>query len=756
MARNPYRRYEVTEYQKEALKFLQPPEDITVSEWADKYRVLDAKTSAMPGPWRTEHTPYLKGIMDEFNNYETEEIVYVKPTQVGGTECLQNMVGYIVQQDPAPTMIVYPTDTLAKSISENRLQPMFKAAPELRKRFDENSQLQELQFDGMYLTLAGSNSPSSLASKAIRFLFLDEVDKYPGASKKEADPVSLARERTKTFHNRKIFITSTPTLKTGHIWKAKEDADIEKHYFVPCPHCGEYIELKWKQIHFPKEEGMSYADRAEFATYVCQECGCVITDQDKPEMLRKGEWRTVKENTKFVRKVAFWMNTLYSPFVRFSEIVKEFLDSKDDPEKLQNFVNSWLAEPWEDTKLKTNADLVMERQTEYEELVVPEWAKLLTAGVDVQENCLYWSIRAWGNYLTSQNIAHGQAFSFQEVERIMNLEYQMGYWIRQYSVDGMALSNPVYVDAKDVIFLYTKHRPSQVREMSDMSPTITRIRDANEFMIAVSVKERIAACLSVFIKKQLPTTGIGRQNGSVPGPHQDYQGKSIAPGMIKELNAGDEIQVVNPTGQATDAASYIKLQQRLVGAGQGISYEATSRDMSESNYSSTRQGIIEDDMTYAEEKEMLMEVMDEIYETFIISLWLAGELDAKDFWDNKDKYFEHAWITAPKKWIDPQKEANANKIALNTGQKTFKQIAAEQGRDWKEQIDEMAEVLEYAKDKGIDLGGVIFDQTAAELYEDEETPADNPQQTDGNQTGEETGQESEEGDGAEEEGKTDD
>lgn len=425
MARNPYRRYEVTEYQKEALKFLQPPEDITVSEWADKYRVLDAKTSAMPGPWRTEHTPYLKGIMDEFNNYETEEIVYVKPTQVGGTECLQNMVGYIVQQDPAPTMIVYPTDTLARSISENRLQPMFKAAPELRKRFDENSQLQELQFDGMYLTLAGSNSPSSLASKAIRFLFLDEVDKYPGASKKEADPVSLARERTKTFHNRKIFITSTPTLKTGHIWKAKEDADIEKHYFVPCPHCGEYIELKWKQIHFPKEEGMSYADRAEFATYVCQECGCVITDQDKPEMLRKGEWRTVKENTKFVRKVAFWMNTLYSPFVRFSEIVKEFLDSKDDPEKLQNFVNSWLAEPWEDTKLKTNADLVMERQTEYEELVVPEWAKLLTAGVDVQENCLYWSIRAWGNYLTSQNIAHGQAFSFQEVERIMNLEYQM-------------------------------------------------------------------------------------------------------------------------------------------------------------------------------------------------------------------------------------------------------------------------------------------------------------------------------------------
>lgn len=426
VARNPFRRYEVTEYQKETLRLLKPPEDITVSEWADKYRILDARTSAMPGPWRTEHTPYLKGIMDEFNNYETEEIVYVKPTQVGGTECLQNMAGFIIQQDPAPTMIVYPTDKLADSISENRLQPMIKAAPTLKNRYIENeSSKLELQFDGMYLTLAGSNSPSSLASKAIRFLFLDEVDKYPGASKKEADPISLARERTKTFHNRKIFITSTPTLKSGHIWKSKEEADIEKHFFVPCPHCGEFIELKWKQVTFPDEEGMSYADRAEFATYVCQECGCIITDQDKPQMLRYGEWRTVKENTKFVRKVAFWMNTLYSPFVRFSEVAKEFLESKDDPEKLQNFVNSWLAEPWEDTKLKTNADLVMERQSEYEELIVPEWAKILTAGVDVQENCLYWSIRAWGNYLTSQCIAHGQAFSFQEIERVMNLEYQM-------------------------------------------------------------------------------------------------------------------------------------------------------------------------------------------------------------------------------------------------------------------------------------------------------------------------------------------
>ena len=417
------KKIEVTKYQWEALQFLRPPEQLTVSEWAEKYRMLDSKSSAMPGPWSNDITPYLTGVMDEFNNYETEKIIFVKPTQIGGTEALQNMIGYIVMQDPSPTMIVYPTDTLAKSVSENRLQPMLKATPEIAKKFDENSSLVELQFDSMYISLTGSNSPSGLASKPIRFLMMDEVDKYPGASSKEADPIKLATERTKTFHNKKIYITSTPTLKTGHIWKEKEAADIEKHFFVPCPHCGEYIEFKFQNIRFPDDEGMSYADRAEFATYVCQECGCLITDNDKHNMLKLGEWRTVRHNTKYVRNVAFWINTLYSPFVRWSDIAKEFLVSKDDPEDLQNFVNSWLAEAWEDTKLKTSAELVLERQTELPAYVVPQWTKLLTAGVDVQENSLYWSIRAWGEFLTSQNIAHGQALSFEEIDRIMNMQY---------------------------------------------------------------------------------------------------------------------------------------------------------------------------------------------------------------------------------------------------------------------------------------------------------------------------------------------
>lgn len=419
------KKYEVPSYIRETLRQLQPPEDISVSEWAEKYRFLDSKTAAMPGPWRNDRTPYLKEIMDELCNYETEEISLCKCTQIGGSEALLNMLGYIIQQDPSPAMVVYPSDKLGESISENRIKPMLKSSPALKRLYKEfQSQKLEMQFEAMYLTISGANSPSSLASKAIKYLFLDEVDKYPAASRKEADPISLARERVKTFRNRKIYMTSTPTIQTGQIWKALQGSDIEKHYFVPCPHCGEYIELKFKQLKYPgDEDGLTISDRADQAVYICQECGCIITDQHKDKMLQQGRWQTVKENNASRRKVGYWINVLYSPFVRFSEVALEYLDSLGDPERMQNFTNSWLAEPWEDTKLLVFASIVMERRTELPEFVVPEWAKMLTGGVDVQETSFYWTIRAWGDHITSQNIAHGQALSWADIEYVMNLGY---------------------------------------------------------------------------------------------------------------------------------------------------------------------------------------------------------------------------------------------------------------------------------------------------------------------------------------------
>lgn len=287
----------------------------------------------------------------------------------------------------------------------------------------------------------------------------------------------------------------------------------------------------------------------------------------------------------------------------------------------------------------------------------------------------------------------------------------VGYFIRQYDIDGYGQREPVWVDAEDVIFYFSIRRPSQLREMSDMAQTIPRIRDITEFMTAVAVKERILSCLAIFIKKGLPITGMGNANpGRFNGSEKktSYEGKLLSPGMIKEMNVGDEVQVVNPSGQGADATSFTKLQQRLIGAGQGISYEATSRDMSESTYSSARQGMIEDDLTYREEKELLLEVLDEIYETFIISAVLCGELSIPHFWEEKARYLSHEWTQEPKPWIDPKKEADADSTALKTGQKTFKQIAAENGRDWQDQINDMAEVLEYGRERGINMESILF------------------------------------------------
>lgn len=427
-------------------KYLKNAEKLTVSEWAEKYRVLD-ESSNLSGKWSNDITPYLIGIMDAFHDPFIREIYFCKATQVGGTEALINILGYLITQSPAPSMIVYPSDDLAKDVSNDKLKPAFRLIPEIKKIFFEtNSKELRLKFKNMVLYLRGSNSPSKLASKAIKYLFFDEIDKMEGATKKEASPYKLAMERIKTYKNQsKVYACSTPTLKDNYIWSLYENADEVRHYFVPCPYCSEYIELKWENVVFEKDEerSMSNYERAQTANYICQKCNHIIKDADKPKMLKLGKWVSIKKRGIGKPKtVSFHINSLYSVFVTWASIVEEFLKSKDNPETLQNFVNSWLGEPWEDTKVKTSIELVLERQTEYEENVVPDYAEFLTGGVDVQENSVYWVIRAWGAHITSQNIAHGQALNLTEIEDIMNLSY--------YKKDGTALvPEIVFVDSGD-------------------------------------------------------------------------------------------------------------------------------------------------------------------------------------------------------------------------------------------------------------------------------------------------------------------
>lgn len=405
------------EWIAEALQTLRPPGRMTVSEWADAKRILDAKTSSMPGRWSTDQTPYLRTIMDTFNDPEVESISIMKSTQVGGTEVLLNMLGYVIDKDPSASMIVYPTRELGEFASKNRIQSMIELCPDLREKYDANSKLLELQFSDMFLVISGANSPASLASYPVRNLFMDEVDKYPVTAGREADPRELARERTNSYKdNRKIVSVSTPTYEDGAIYKDWLAADEQNEYWVTCPECGASWPWEFKQLKF---DNSSPEIAQQTAVYCCRCCGAAISDSQHNRMNQQGFWKKIKSEGR--QRVAFRMNVFSSPFMRLGDIARQFEISRKDPAKLMNFINSWLAEPWKEVEQTTSAEWLMEeRQGQYKRLVVPPGTVLVTGGVDVQKECFYWTIRGWRANMSSYNIDHGKAFSWREIEYQMN------------------------------------------------------------------------------------------------------------------------------------------------------------------------------------------------------------------------------------------------------------------------------------------------------------------------------------------------
>lgn len=394
-----------------------------MSEWADKYRKLSRQESVEPGDWNTDRTPYLRGIQDAFSDPEIREIVVKKASQLGLTEAEMNMIGWAVDQDPGPIMHVMPTQDMAEKFSEIRLQSMLKNSPALAEKYDAyNSRDLMLQFGDAFMLLVGANSPTDLSSWSIRYLFFDEINKFPARAGREASPMKLAEERTKNWFNHKIMKASTPTTKDGHISISYEMADEQRAFFVPCPHCGAEQVLTFKSIKWP--EGMSdpslVVDRA---WYECEKCRDKIFDYHKPAMMRAGNWKAIKKRAGRSRSVAFHLSSIYSSWITFGKMAAEFLKSKDDPDLLMNFINSWLGEDWEDTAATMDRDLVLDRQAEHEDCEVPEAAMVITGGVDVQEVGYYYTIRAWAPRMTSWNVTHGYVEDWTEVERVMNRRF---------------------------------------------------------------------------------------------------------------------------------------------------------------------------------------------------------------------------------------------------------------------------------------------------------------------------------------------
>lgn len=405
-----------------ALAVLKPPEKLTVSQWADKYRILSELDSAAPGHWRTSKTPYLQKVMDAFNDDFVHDITFCAGTQLGKTSAEQNMIGYAIAQDPGPMLVVYPSKELAKFTSEKRLQPLIKLSPELYKHWNERGSTDlELTFDTMYIALVGANSPAGLSSRPARYVFFDEIDKFPKWSGAEAGPLDLAAERTKTFYNFKVVKVSTPTLKTGNIWQGWETADVQYKYLVPCPHCGGMQELEFKQIKWPEDADETEARAAAY--YECKFCHEIIDDRHKPQLLREGEWRGEKKSKGRARKVAFHLNSIYSPWLTFGDVAAKFLSSRNDPPLLMNFINSWLAEPWIDKSSRMQSDVVMKKQLPYERGTMPSQAQLLTMGIDVQLDHFWYSVRAWGPHLTSWLVDYGRLETWADIEVVLERNF---------------------------------------------------------------------------------------------------------------------------------------------------------------------------------------------------------------------------------------------------------------------------------------------------------------------------------------------
>lgn len=330
--------------------------------------------------------------MDAVNDPLIQTVVLMTSAQIGKTTVLENILGYYICHDPAPILLVMPTEAMAESFSKDRLAPMSRDTPALKgklpdpKSRDPGNTTLHKQFPGGHITMVGANSPSGLASRPIRIVLCDEVDRYPSSAGTEGDPVNLATKRAATFWNRRIVLTSTPTIKGfSRIETAFHDSD-QRRYYVPCPHCAAFQTLQWSNLNFAP-------DNPDGAALACVECGGLIEEKHKQAMLVNGEWRA--ENPAATGIAGFHLNELYSPWRRWRDVVKDFLSAKKNPETLKTWVNTSLGETWEEQAEKSDPVSLLKRRENYTSSRFPSDILYLTCGVDCQDDRLELEVIGW-------------------------------------------------------------------------------------------------------------------------------------------------------------------------------------------------------------------------------------------------------------------------------------------------------------------------------------------------------------------------
>jgi phage terminase large subunit GpA-like protein len=390
--------------EEEFFKGVMPDSYMSVSDWADKYRILSSKSASEPGRWRTDRTPYLREIMDCLSpRSPIQKVVFMKGAQIGGTECGNNWLGYIMHKAPGPIMAVSPTVDMAKRNSRQRIDPLIEDCPALKELVssprsrDKGNTMLSKDFQGGVLVMTGANSAVGLRSMPARYLFMDEIDGYPQDIDGEGDPILLAERRTATFNKRKkIFLVSTPTIKgLSNIEREFANSD-QRYYFVPCPFCGGLQKLEWEQI---RPVGNS-------VQYECIHCHRLIGEHYKTEMLANGCWQATAPSDGIT--AGFHLSSLYSPigWLSWKECVDIYERSKKNPSLVQGFRNTILGETYEAENDAPEWQRLYEKREAYKIGTVPSGGLFLTAGVDIQKDRIECEVVAWGRQKQSWSVEY--------------------------------------------------------------------------------------------------------------------------------------------------------------------------------------------------------------------------------------------------------------------------------------------------------------------------------------------------------------
>lgn len=459
---------------RRCMGLFRPLPDLSVAQWADEYRYLSSESAAEYGKWHNDRTPYLIKPMELLSpKSATQEVVMCVSAQMGKTEILLNFLAYIVHMDPGPTLIVQPTSRpMAEDFSRERIAPMVRDTPVLKplvadpkSRSSGNTVLHK-RFPGGFCAVGGSNSPSSLAGRPIRYCLMDEIDRYPASSGTEGSPIKLAEKRTKRFRNKKILKVSSPTEKDVGIDYELSQCDTVYEWHLKCPECGEYQAPRWEHIHFDIRAG-SNEQIAKTARYGCHHCGVVFGPDEEMAIKDSGRYIATREGSG--RKTGFHFNQLSSAFTSWAETVIEWLESYQDSDDLRTFINTVLAEPYEDDKETLEDEDMFARRETYKAKIPDPSICVLVAGVDVQSDRFEMEVvgfnRAMESWGIERFVIYGDPMRQETQDELTSRIYQ----VYEHPSGKKIPVSFTGVDSgylTDTVYLYTKgHKRKRVFAM---------------------------------------------------------------------------------------------------------------------------------------------------------------------------------------------------------------------------------------------------------------------------------------------------